>query len=555
MSSSNLSGKYISGISGIFKIHEIIKFTLETIAESPAINFASIFFLKEDTYEFEHKSTVPKNKVQSAEALYSELLNNGNIGITLEKGEISINNSGNNYIITLPLRMSWGIQGLLIVSSDGHSNELIDCLNCMSPIAAAKIEAAMLNANLKKTREVLEQKVAARTMELANNQRKFRAILDSVHTAIMIINSRDNRIEILNPVAAEMIGDKEENIIGREVSEYLKDKNEFESDFESMFRNAKGEKIPIIRTISHLNLGNEKYIIESFFDITEQKNAEKALKDSNELLELKVEERTLDLQLLVHKLKNEIEEREQAERELQKMLAREKELNELKTRFVTMVSHEFRTPLTVIRSSAQMIDRFMKDLTKDEKRDFLSRIIKTVDIMTDLIENVIFIGKTDRVTKSASPEKTALSEYSGNIIKDILLGMNKKRNVNFSAYGECDEVLMDKKLYRLILTNLVSNSIKYSADEKSIDIEIVCTAEQINLSVKDYGIGIPDDEQERIFDLFYRGKNVSSYSGTGLGMSVVMQSVNLLGGTIDISSKINMGTTFRISIPRTKGGE
>ncbi|MFW5701737.1 MAG: ATP-binding protein [Bacteroidota bacterium] len=546
---------FLSDGSSLYKHHEIVASALEGLCRLQGVEFASFFSLSDESYEFSHGRTSPESATESGKALFAGLLDSGIIGSALEKGAPGIEEDSKGYAIALPLRASWGIQAILLMSGIGNSAPSAGLISRIAPVLASRLEAALLRSRLKKTREVLEQKVAARTMELANNQRKFRAILDSVHTAIMIINNENNLIEIANPVAVELIGDEEKNIIGKDVFIFLKDKFDSESNFESELRSADGGLIPIIRTISYLNLGQDRYRIESFFDITEQKRAEKALRDTNELLEMKVEERTLDLQLLVHKLKSEVAERENAERELQKLLDREKELNELKTRFVTMVSHEFRTPLTIIRSSAQMTDRFGPNMSADEKHDSLNRIIKTVDVMTDLIENVIFIGKNDSVGKGPNIEIVDLPELCQNIIKDLQLALNRQRDVRFAFYGECEETATDHKLFRLIMSNLVSNALKYSPDNSIVEVELVCIGDQIVLSVKDQGIGIPENEQAKIFELFYRGRNVSSYSGTGLGMSVALESVELLGGRIDISSKENAGTTFRVALPINQGGD
>ncbi len=393
-------------------------------------------------------------------------------------------------------------------------------------------------------------------MDLTQNKRELKAILDSIHTGIIVANIENGQIWRVNPKASLLIGDTEINILKHNISFYFEDYNiaEFGTSFESTLKNKINEKIPILRSVTSLTLTSGKYIIDSFVDISDRIKSETALKEINEKLENKVKERTKDLEILVEKLKNEVIERELAEKEAKRMLDKEIELSQMKSEFVSMVSHEFRTPLTLIKSATQLLDEYEESLENEEKKDYRKRIIKTVDYMTDLIENVIFIGKTDNDINKISVKEINLFEFTEQLIADILISeeINKEIITNYELNE--NTFFNDEKLIKLILINIISNAIKYS--DKNTKIEINLKSKYQNLEhnfilfeIKDYGIGIPEIDKEKIFDLFHRSNNVGNVSGTGIGMSVVKQSLKILNGNINFVSELNVGTTFFIEIP------
>ena len=242
--------------------------------------------------------------------------------------------------------------------------------------------------------------------------------------------------------------------------------------FESELTNKRGVVIPIIRTITQLNIGNKILNIESFVDISELKTYQRALSEANETLELKVKERTEDLQLLIHKLKIEIAERERAESELRRLYEKEKELSELKSRFVSMVSHEFRTPLTIIRSSAQMIQKFSSKISESEKYSYFDRIVRTVDYLTGLIENVIFIGKSDAQKLDIKYTLFNINDFLDKLVKDIQQTLELQRKFFIKKNNDINFIRSDERILWLIMNNLVSNSVKYSNAESEIIIKI-----------------------------------------------------------------------------------
>ncbi len=559
---------YMESQSATKKLKDIIQDGLEVFNSIENTISCSIFLVNQNTFDFELKITLPAHYGPTIEKSFDKMINSGLIGKALNSIDVILKRKNDSPefsfdSLIIPLVSTNGIIGLVINTFDefrirNEENFFRSCA-LFGGYFAGSIRNSLLNKKLSNTKDILEQKVAARTMDLVQNKRELDTIFNSVHTGILVIDAETDKILKANPVSLSIIGIEGKDISGMNYLEFLDytDSDLPESDeefpyamnFESELRTIDDRIIPILRTTSLIKVGTISYRIESFLDISERKKAELALKDANELLELKVQERTEELQVLVHTLKEQIAVRERAENEILKMLKREKVLNELKTGFVSMVSHEFRTPLTIIRTSAQIIEKFDKKLTGSEKSEYLQRIMKTVDFMKDLIENAIFIGQTDSDKVKLKPSKINIRDYCQQLISDLKLSMDNDRQINYSYKGLEDKIFTDPKILRNIVVNLLTNAIKYSAENTPVEFYLDCDETVSNFTIKDYGIGIAEHEQEKIFELFYRGENVGKISGTGLGMSVVLRSLEALDGNIDLSSRPGAGTTFKVRLP------
>ena len=234
---------------------------------------------------------------------------------------------------------------------------------------------------------------------------------------------------------------------------------------------------------------------------------------------------------------------------LEKALVIEKELGELKTRFVSMVSHEYRTPLTVISSSASVIRQAIENSRPEMAEKFINRIEKSVETMTELMENVLTLGK------SASKEITEFQEinlpdFTSNIVTNIFAAYNYNTKVNVETSGEIPIIYSNETALEHILQNLVTNAMKYTINEQDAKVIIsVAPDERIRIDVADKGIGIPEQDIKNLFTDFYRANNVGNISGTGLGLSIVKQNVEALGGDLTVSSQVGVGTTFTVLLP------
>ncbi|MGD9976521.1 MAG: PAS domain S-box protein [Bacteroidales bacterium] len=227
----------------------------------------------------------------------------------------------------------------------------------------------------------------------------------------------------------------------------------------------------------------------------------------------------------------------------------EKELGELKTRFVTTVSHEFRTPLASIFSNTQLLQKYFTTWDNEKRNLSLQRIFDSVKLMTNLLDDVSLIGKEQSGKLTFKPEKIAIKEFVTLMASDAEQVSNEKGRVTVTISTNLRSVFMDKTLLRHIIINLLTNALKYSPHSTKVLLSVVKANNDIEFTVSDKGIGIPPDEIQHIFDPFYRASNCESYIGTGLGMSIVDRCVNTHGGNIKVTSTVNAGTTVLVKIP------
>jgi PAS domain S-box-containing protein len=245
----------------------------------------------------------------------------------------------------------------------------------------------------------------------------------------------------------------------------------------------------------------------------------------------------------------EITERKQAEIETQTALEKVKELSDLKSRFIFMVSHEFRTPLTSIYSASELLEHYGHKWSPEKKLNYLKQIQESVQRMNGLLEDVLIIGAGEVGKLRTQPTDLNIVDFCQQLIEEIQLSKHNRHVINFKHVTQLQNVIVDAKLLRHILSNLLSNAIKYSPEEKPISFDLFRDSEEIIFHISDQGIGIPLEEQKHLFDLFHRASNVGTIGGTGIGLSIVKKSVDALGGNIYFQSDIHIGSKFTVSIP------
>jgi len=246
-----------------------------------------------------------------------------------------------------------------------------------------------------------------------------------------------------------------------------------------------------------------------------------------------------------------ITERKRAEKDICKALEKEKELNELKSRFVAMTSHEFRTPLTTIFSSAELLEDCGSKWTEEKKVHHLQRIQTAVKQMTQLLNDMLLIGKAEVGKLECNPVELDVTQFCRDLVDEMLLSTTI-HTITFECQGKCKNAYLDEKLLRHILSNLLSNAIKYSPLGGTVNFIFIYEEGLAEFHIQDQGIGIPDADQSQLFDSFHRASNVGTISGTGLGLTIVKKSVDLHGGKITVKSEIGVGTKFVVSLPLDK---
>ncbi|HEY9600780.1 MAG TPA: hybrid sensor histidine kinase/response regulator [Allocoleopsis sp.] len=230
-------------------------------------------------------------------------------------------------------------------------------------------------------------------------------------------------------------------------------------------------------------------------------------------------------------------------------LQQERELNQLKSTFISMVSHEFRNPLTTLELTSHLLQDMDERLTPEKKAKYFERMNTTIYKMTQLLDEVMLLGKTEVGQWPCEPIALNLENFCRELTESMQLGDNNRHPIIFNCQGNCTQVEMDECLLQHILTNIISNALKYSPQGQEVRFDLICQNNTVIFRIQDQGIGIPEKERHRLFETFSRCSNVGRIEGTGLGLAIVKRYVDTYGGQIQIDSEINVGTTVTVSLP------
>ncbi|WP_017730898.1 hybrid sensor histidine kinase/response regulator [Nafulsella turpanensis] len=271
----------------------------------------------------------------------------------------------------------------------------------------------------------------------------------------------------------------------------------------------------------------------------------------NTELEERVEQRTHELAEAIRKLERTNKSLLEAEQEVRKALQKEKELNELKSRFVTTASHEFRTPLSTVLSSASLISRYHSAEDDEKRQKHVERIKSAVNNLTLILNDFLSISRIEEGKIYNVPVSFDLPALATEV-KDEMQGYLKARQkIDFQHSGKETVVVLDKQLLRNIFLNLLSNASKYSGEGEPIYFCTAIEAGEIRIKVEDKGIGIPEEDQAHLFSPFFRAGNVSDIQGTGLGLNIVKRYIDIMGGTLELKSRLGEGTRLTATFPKT----
>ena len=302
-----------------------------------------------------------------------------------------------------------------------------------------------------------------------------------------------------------------------------------------------GSEIAVEISLSPYATSEGKFTIAFIVDITQRKQIDEKIKHYSQELEMQVRNRTMILEEAIQEL-------EKTKQDLNMALEKERELNELKSRFVSMASHEFRTPLATIKSSLSLVKKY-GELNDTEKQDkHISKIKSSISNLTDILNDFLSVSQLEEGKVSNLSEELNLPDYLVEIIAELQTICKAGQKINYVHEGQ-DIVHFDRKLLRNILFNLVSNAIKFSDENSAIDVFTSVNATETTLKVSDHGVGITKQDQVHLFERFFRGRNVTHIQGTGLGLNIVARYVEMLNGNIKFESEENVGTTFTITLP------
>ncbi|MGB3007652.1 MAG: PAS domain-containing sensor histidine kinase [Chitinophagaceae bacterium] len=389
----------------------------------------------------------------------------------------------------------------------------------------------------------------------------------------ILLSDQNGIIILVNPAAEKMFGYNADELIGSLVEKlipgrfhgrhrslregyYSNPSNRTMGSGRDLFARRKdNSEFPVEVSLSHYTQKDEGFVIGFIVDITERKEIERNLlgqkqelvKISDDIrklnadLEGKVEERTLILKEALQRL-------EESQQGLNEALDKERQLNEIKSRFVSMASHEFRTPLSTILSSATLVSKYPLGEDFEKRERHIRRIKDSVSHMNELLEDFLSLGKLEEGKVTISITSFSIKEFIEDVIDEMRAHLKEGQDIILTCEGG-DVFMTDKRMVKNILLNLLSNAIKFSGENKPVFLCTTIKDNKLTISVKDKGLGIPIEDQPHLFSTFFRAKNVNNIQGTGLGLPIAKRYVNLLGGDISMNSRLDEGSEFIIWLP------
>lgn len=430
--------------------------------------------------------------------------------------------------MVVPLRTTRGIIGVLdLQSQEENAFSMRDqrIILAFSERAAVAMETIQLYEQVNRHATELEWRVAKRTAELNNAKERVEDILNNSSDAIILTHA-DGLIRQTNPTFDNLFKYAVDEVFHWHVSEMIQP--EYQHDLQVAIAATLESREPNrVEVECRRRDGNPFY-------------ADVGIAPVSELDKQKVG--------LIFSIRD-ITQRKKAEAELRHTLEKEKELGELRTRFVSMVSHEYRTPLSIILMNASTLQKYWERLDDEQRNKRFVTIHEQIKIMTDLLDDVLTIARAEAGKLSFEPLLTDFDAFCRIIIEEVVGQPEPTHRVVYQSDASVPPTLIDHKLMRQVLTNLITNAIKYSEQNSTVHINLKYDGESITLKVRDEGIGIPEKDQAHLFEPFYRASNVGAINGTGLGLNIVKRAIEQHRGAIQYSSIAGHGTTFIIELP------
>lgn len=380
--------------------------------------------------------------------------------------------------------------------------------------------------------------------------REFNALFNNAAIGIIMTNNAGEIITI-NEFGLKQFGYKHDELIGQKIEiliprRYREKHVEHRDHYHGKNAHSRpmgmgmdlfavkkdGTEFPVEVSLSPYMTEEGQYAIAFVSDITIRKESEMALLKLNAELEEKVNQRT---------------------QSLSEALEKEKELNELKSRFVSMASHEFRTPLSTVLSSAYLLSKYNTTEEQPKRDKHIQRVVSSVNMLNDILNDFLSVGRIEEGRIQIRYVEFDLPQFIKDLASEMQPIFKKGQHISYNHKGP-EMVYLDPALLKHIVMNLLSNAIKFSPEEKDIEINTENVAnEKLTLSVKDSGIGIAKEDQEHLFERFFRGANVTNIQGTGLGLHIVSKYAELMNGTITAQSELGEGTEFTIIFKQVNG--
>ncbi|MFN8345798.1 MAG: PAS domain-containing sensor histidine kinase [Spirosomataceae bacterium] len=391
------------------------------------------------------------------------------------------------------------------------------------------------------------------------------ALFKSATEGIIVVDSW-GVIQLVNPKAQDLFGYENAELVGKKIELLIPHRfahkhvdhrmnyaqhpkaRSMGGNMELYAKRKDNSEFPVEISLSPFSTSDGDYVVSFIIDISPRKKQAEALLEAhhqiqslNTDLEARVQQRTRELAQA-------LEEIEQSKQEVMRALEKERQLNDMKTKFVTIASHEFRTPLATILSSASLIGRYMTSEDEEKRQKHVQRIKSTVNNLTEILNDFLSLGKLEEGQIRNVPVVFNLPEFCRELVEEMRSVCKENQQILYTHEGEA-EVCIDRHLLKNVLINLLSNATKYSEAGKKIFLRTRKNESGVKMEVQDQGIGIPEQDQANVFDRFFRAHNAGTVQGTGLGLNIVMKYVQLMQGEIRLESQVNQGTTVYVELP------
>jgi PAS domain S-box-containing protein len=376
---------------------------------------------------------------------------------------------------------------------------------------------------------------------------------------IMIVNEKGEIVR-MNPSAEKLFGYSRNELQGKKIEKLIPKRYvpKHEIDRQNYIGNPHarsmglgldlyalrkdGTEFPVEVSLSPYSTEKGKFVFAFIVDITLRKQSELKLKNYSDELARQVKNRTLILEEAIREL-------EKTKNELNISLEKERELSELKSRFVSMASHEFRTPLATILSSLSLVTKYGEINEPEKQSKHIRRIKSSINNLTDILNDFLSVSRLEEGKIVVVPYIFEIRPFIAEIIGEMSSVLKTGQEIKNVCTGN-EEVSADKKLLKNVLFNLISNAIKFSPEGSTVEVHSLVTHQELTIQVKDYGIGISKPDQARLFERFYRAHNAAHIQGTGLGLHIISRYLEIMNGTVEVQSEENKGSTFTIKIPQ-----
>ena len=395
------------------------------------------------------------------------------------------------------------------------------------------------------------------TVKEENSHSTHLEALFNYATMGILMTDSQGRITAINPFALKEFGYTQEELIGSRIEKLIPHRyhghheNHRQNYFEKpqnrpmgvgmdLFALRKdGSEFPVEVSLGSYFNNGDKFVIAFISNISIRKQAESDIKQLNDELENIVEQRTQELTNAMHQL-------EASKEELSKALEKEKELGELKSRFVSMASHEFRTPLSTVLSSSYLIQKYISAEEQPKREKHIERIVSSVNMLTGILNDFLSLGKIEEGKIQVRPVEFNVEECISSIASEMRDTLKKQQIISYNHDGD-KIITLDPSLFKQIVHNLLTNASKFSPESSEIDVKTSVHDDILKLTVQDQGMGISREDQKHLMERFFRGSNVANIQGTGLGLHIISKYAELMNGTVEFESELEKGTKFIIT--------